>query len=465
MKNTYFDLIDQTFEFPQLGFGLNNNHLTFHGIPLMPVIERFGTPIKLTYIPKIGEQIERARQIFLKAIEDNNYPGKYNYCYCTKSSHFQFVLREVMTHNGHLETSSAFDMEIVEQLYQKGLVTKQTYIICNGYKMPQYIKRIADFINNGFENIIPILDSMDELKQYYSYVWKPFKIGIRIAAEEEPNFQFYTSRLGVRYRDILEYYRQHIKGDPRVELKMLHFFINTGIKDEVYYWSELQKCISLYCELKKECPELDSFDIGGGFPVPNSLRWDYDYEYMAGEIVRNIKEGCDKQNVPVPDLFSEFGKYTVAESGCTIYKVISEKHQNDSEKWFMLDSSIITTLPDTWGIGQKFILLAVNNWDREYQRVNLGGLTCDSQDYYNSEVHDNQVFLPKLNGEPLYVGFFHTGAYQESLGGYGGIQHCLIPHPKHILVDRLPDGQLTYRIYSEEQTPDSMMKILGYQGA
>ncbi len=60
------------------------------------------------------------------------------------------------------------------------------------------------------------------------------------------------------------------------------------------------------------------------------------------------------------------------------------------------------------------------------------------------------------------MGFFHTGAYQESLGGYGGIQHCLIPAPKHVIVDRLEDGTITTRLFAEEQEQDSMMTILGY---
>jgi arginine decarboxylase len=129
----------------------------------------------------------------------------------------------------------------------------------------------------------------------------------------------------------------------------------------------------------------------------------------------------------------------------------------------MEDSSFITTLPDTWGIKQKFILLAVNNWDKEYWRVNLGGLTCDSDDYYNMESVKNRVFMPMFErDQPLYVGFFHTGAYQESLGGYGGIQHCLVPAPKHVIIDRDENGEITTRLFAKEQSAKSMMKILGY---
>jgi arginine decarboxylase len=55
----------------------------------------------------------------------------------------------------------------------------------------------------------------------------------------------------------------------------------------------------------------------------------------------------------------------------------------------------ITNLPDVWALNQKYILLPINNWDSEYERVNLGGITCDGQDYYNQEAHMNSVFMPK----------------------------------------------------------------------
>lgn len=70
---------------------------------------------------------------------------------------------------------------------------------------------------------------------------------------------------------------------------MLHFFINTGIKDTAYYWNELSKCLNIYCELKAICPDLDSLNIGGGFPIKNSLDFSYDYEYLTEEIIAQIK--------------------------------------------------------------------------------------------------------------------------------------------------------------------------------
>jgi arginine decarboxylase len=463
-NNSYYDLVNQTFNFPQEDFKLVNGHLQYNGQDIKALIDKYGTPLKLSYLPKIGKQINKAKTMFAHAMKKHKYTGKYNYCYCTKSSHFSFVVEEALKHDIHLETSFAYDIDIIKKLYAKKKINKETFIICNGYKQKSYTQRIAGLLNSGFKNVIPILDNKEELKAYVKSVKVPFNLGIRVAAEEEPSFPFYTSRLGIRVKDILEFYVDKIEGNEhRFQLKMLHIFLNKGIKDDVYYWSELNKVINLYCQLRKICPELDSINIGGGFPIKHSLGFEYDYQFMINEIVRNIKTACIKNKVPMPNIFTEFGSYTVGESMAHIYSVVGQKMQNDRETWYMIDSSFITTLPDTWGIGEKFLMLPINKWDNEYQRVVLGGMTCDSHDYYDSEEHINEVFLPKIgDGEPLHVGFFHTGAYQDQISGYGGIKHCLIPSPKHIIIGYDKNGKLTDWVYAKEQTAQSMLRILGY---
>lgn len=463
MKNKYVDLIEQTFDFPTEEFKVIEDELYFNDIPMMDIIKQYGTPVKLTYLPKISKQIQKAKRLFNVAIAKADYDGEYHFCYCTKSSHFSFVIEEALKNDAHIETSSAFDINIIEQLQEEGKFAKDNYIICNGFKRPQYIENIINLVENDFVNTIPIIDNMAEIDLYDEGMTKKCKLGIRIAAEEEPRFEFYTSRLGVRYNDIVPFYEARIKNNPKFELKMLHFFINTGIRDNAYYWNELQKCVNVYCDLKKICPELDSLNIGGGFPIKNSLSFDFDYEYMAEEIVAQIKTICERNEVPEPDIFTEFGSFTVGESGAVLYSIIDQKRQNDREVWNMIDSSFMTTLPDTWAAHQRFILLAINNWDKEYERVFLGGLTCDSQDYYNSEAHANAIFLPKIaKGDTQYIGLFHTGAYQESIGGYGGVQHCLIPAPKHIIIDVDEEGEYTTKLFGKEQSYKAMLKILGY---
>ena len=464
MNTKYKDLIEQTFEFPQEEFQTNNGNLSFHDIDLSQLIEQYGTPLKFTYLPKISENINRAKNWFDTAIKNQDYKGKYHYAYCTKSSHFKYVLEEALKNNIHIETSSAVDIDIVKSLKKDGKLNDNTYVLCNGFKRDKYISNIVSLIDNGHTNCIPIIDNYEELNLLLDETKSKFKVGIRIASEEEPKFEFYTSRLGIGYKNIVSFYEREIENNPQIELKILHFFINTGIKDNAYYWNELLKCISVYIELKKVCPTLNSLNIGGGFPIKNSLAFEYDYQYMIEEIINQIKMACDDAEVDVPDIFTEFGSFTVGEAGGAIYEVLYQKKQNDRERWNMINSSFITTLPDSWAINKRFILLPINKWNKQYERVLLGGLTCDSDDYYNSEQHINAIYLPIYEKEkPLYIGFFNTGAYQETIGGFGGLQHCLIPHPKHILIDRNDIGEITTKLFKEQQKSEELLSILGYE--
>ncbi len=464
MKNKYIDLIEQTFEFPTDEYKVVDDDLYWNEIPLMDIIKQYGTPLRLTYLPRISNQIQKAKIMFNVAMAKTNYNADYHYCYCTKSSHFSFVLEEVLKNDTHIETSSAFDINLLEALVESGALKNDRFIVCNGFKRPAYIENIVSLVASGFNNVIPVLDNKYELDKYIEAgLDRPLNLGIRIASEEEPKFEFYTSRLGIRYNDIIPYYLEKIKDNSLFSMKMLHFFINTGIKDTAYYWNELSKAVNLYCELKKICPELDSLNIGGGFPVKNSLEFNYDYEYMAEEIVAQIKAICVQNDVPEPDIFTEFGSFTVGESGAMLYSIVHQKQQNDRELWNMIDSSFMTTLPDTWAISQRYVLLAVNNWGSNYQRVHLGGLTCDSQDFYNAEAHSNAIFLPKIvDGREQFIGLFNIGAYQESLSGYGGIQHCMIPSPKHVIIDLDESGEYFTKLFAKEQSYKSMLKILGY---
>ena len=87
MKDKYIDLIEQTFDFPQDEFSVEDNELNFHDIPLMELIKQYGTPLKITYLPKISQQINRAKRMFNVAKEPFFLPS---FLYC----HFDTLIRK-----------------------------------------------------------------------------------------------------------------------------------------------------------------------------------------------------------------------------------------------------------------------------------------------------------------------------------------------------------------------------------
>jgi len=121
---------------------LNNaGTLMWNGLDLMPIVKEYGTPLRMTYLPKIDENIQRARRMFHVAMAKVDYDAEYHYCYCTKSNHFSFVMERVLDNGVHMETSSAFDINIVRKMKAKGLLTDDQFVVCTDTK-PQLILRI-----------------------------------------------------------------------------------------------------------------------------------------------------------------------------------------------------------------------------------------------------------------------------------------------------------------------------------
>jgi len=70
MNNTYTDLVKQTFHFPQEGFDITDDgDLHFNGLDLKYLINKYGTPMKLTYLPKNRNADKQGKKMFEHAIK------------------------------------------------------------------------------------------------------------------------------------------------------------------------------------------------------------------------------------------------------------------------------------------------------------------------------------------------------------------------------------------------------------
>ena len=114
-----------------------------------------------------------------------------------------------------METSSAFDINIINNLINEGLITKENYILCNGFKRDGYIDGIADLVNRGYDRCMPIIDNYEEINLFDQKIKGNYNIGIRIASEEDPRSEFYTSRLGIGYKNIVPFYNREIKDNKK----------------------------------------------------------------------------------------------------------------------------------------------------------------------------------------------------------------------------------------------------------
>jgi arginine decarboxylase len=141
-------------------------------------------------------------------------------------------------------------------------------------------------------------------------------------------------------------------------------------------------------------------------------------------------------------------------------EIIDELNEKLAEKLFV-NFSLFQSLPDVWGIDQIFPIMPINGLHRPLnRRAVIQDITCDSDGridrYVDGQGIETTLPLPAdVPGEPLLMGFFMTGAYQEILGD----MHNLFGDTHSVDVSANPEGG--YSI-SEPIRGDTVAKVLQY---
>jgi arginine decarboxylase len=135
-------------------------------------------------------------------------------------------------------------------------------------------------------------------------------------------------------------------------------------------------------------------------------------------------------------------------------KRINERTQ---EK-YLANFSIFQSLPDFWGLGQRFPVMPITHLNKAPTRsATIWDITCDSDGEieFNKQ---NPLYLHDvdLNKEEYYLGFFLVGAYQEILG----MKHNLFSYPNEATIEFDEDGnyQIT-EIYGTQTLNDILIDL------
>ena len=121
----------------------------------------------------------------------------------------------------------------------------------------------------------------------------------------------------------------------------------------------------------------------------------------------------------------------------------------------------MTSLPNTWALGEEFLILPINLIENKQISIRIAGNTCDGDDVYYYQSHD-ELRLPIIKeNQTLYVGVFGMGAYQEILSGIGGVHHCLNREENDLIIFK-KNGKLKNYFVRNAQSFGSIKKRLLY---
>lgn len=421
------------------------------------------SPLEVIYLPVIRRRIAQMQQIFAEVSAEIGYNGRFFYTYASKANAAEEIIRTTLGTGAHHEMSSPIDVNIAHHMIQRGLLTTDRLVICNGFKPAgsTYADNIIH-LKQEHEQVIPVIEDLGEIAPFLSSGLS-FDVGLRQKSYgrniNEAEMEAANSRFGL---DLAQLWKaaDYIAAAPNLNLKLYHFMVGSQLVDETAFLSYLKPGVELYARLRQRYPTLHIFDFGGGMPVPMTLNFTFDYYGFVRMLLQALQETCARYNVPEPDVMGEFGRYTTSEHGAHIFKVIMAKENESALPWYLINGSIMTSFPDSWALGEHFIVLPLTHLDKPFQQVQLGGMTCDSDDVYPPKSSQSPLYLP-VETEDLYIGFFSIGAYQEMLGGVRGSKHCVLPEAYELIVDRHEDGRYLFDILPG-QTPEDVLRNLGY---
>ncbi len=446
---------------------IKDNVLYYKDINLFELVKKYKAPLEVAYTPMITEKINYLKNLFREKIAKYNYPSKYNYAYATKANYYSEVVLTALNDVDMLETSSAYDIDIILKLAKDGYLKKGYTIICNGFKNDKYIDTLKELLDMGI-NVMPIIENEKEFELLSALSGYNINVGLRYNSDFESrliknsfeNEEEFDNRFGFDKENCFTMAKK-IKKCSNLNLKVLHFHFGGSITSISNYLKGFSNILSHYCELKKICPTLEYFDFGGGFPIKYSLTYSFDYDALVDGMIRIAKDTCEQHKIDAPQLIGEHGRFTVADHSFYIYKIDFAKVQN-LKNWYIINGSLMNMAPDIWGIQQDFTILPVNLFENECIPVCLGGETCDPDDRYFLNDSNVKLFMPTIKDkQELYIAIFSVGAYQEIISGIGGLHHCLIPEGNELIIfDK--DGEHQFIEMKKEKESKKIYNLLDY---
>lgn len=450
-----------------------NGRLYLEGVDLAQVLvgggvdqglgRQLGSPLEIVYLPIIREKVRRMQQVFDEAIAEIGYPGRFHYAYASKANTAEEVVLAALQGGANYEMSSRTDVDIARIMKAAGLLTDDRMVIANGFKPEgsEYARNLIR-LKAQHEKVIPVVDDLGELAPLIESGLS-FDVGLRQKCygkhHDESEMDATNSRFGLKLADMWAA-ADMINVAPNLDLKLYHAMVGSQITDEGAFVQRLLPTIDTYARLRQRHSSLSIFDFGGGVPAPLTLDFQFDYKTFARLLLRALGDVCHRHNVPPPDVMGEFGRYTATEQGAHLFKVVTVKENGSRYPWYIVDGSLMTSFPDTWALGEHFIVLPLNHLDKPFRRVQLGGITCDSDDVYPPKPSQSPLFLP-VETRDLYIGFFSIGAYQEMLGGVRGTKHCSLPEATELIIDCDSVGKHRFHVMSGQSTED-VLRNLGY---
>ena len=333
------------------------------------------TPLLLRFPQLLESQVKSLCNAFRKAISEYGYSKQYRPVFPIKVNQHRFVVQEL------LEAGWKYNLGIEggskpELLGALALDTPpESLLICNGFKDMAYLSN-AILAQKIGKNVIVVVEKPYELEHLIQIVKdrgvKP-SIGFRVRLNSKGSGKWeksggVTSKFGLSTAQLLEGIQELKRARLLDSLKMFHFHIGSQITEIRRLKNAIKEAARVYAKARKMGVDIEYLNVGGGLGVDydgsrtsSDASVNYTVQEYANDVVYTIKDVCENENVPEPDIVSESGRAMTAYHSVLIIDVRAEISARTAQKLKLAPK-------DPQVIGDLFFILknmTVKNY-REY---------------------------------------------------------------------------------------------------
>ncbi|WP_088329352.1 biosynthetic arginine decarboxylase [Lacimicrobium sp. SS2-24] len=295
-------------------------------------------PVVVRFHDILRSQVALLNQTFRQCIGEAEYKGAYKGVYPVKVNQMREVVEEIVDagapYDYGLEAGSKAELLTVLSFE----TTENSLTILNGYKDEEFM-RLALLGRKLGRNIIVVVEKYSELLSLVR-ISKELNIdpiiGVRSKMTVKGKGKWESSggdraKFGLTIAEIInaaKYLQEQGLGHC---LKLLHFHIGSQLTDIRSVKDAVAEGGRIYAELRNMGVDLQYVDVGGGLGVDydgtqstsDSSR-NYSMQEYVADVVYGMKEVCDLEGVPHPNLVSESGRAITAHHSCVITQIVGE---------------------------------------------------------------------------------------------------------------------------------------------
>ncbi|KXS34114.1 MAG: arginine decarboxylase [Idiomarina sp. T82-3] len=309
------------------------------------IAEGIELPAVIRFHDILRSQVEIINETFNKCIEEAEYKGQYCGVFPIKVNQMREVVEEIMDagepYNYGLEAGSKPELMAV-MAYNDN---PEALTVLNGYKDKDYLT-LALLGRQLKRKMIIVVEKFSELEMLIPLAKQlgvePM-IGLRSKMMVRSSGKWAGSsgdraKFGLSIAEILNAIERLREEDMLHCAKLLHFHIGSQLSDIRKIKEAVSEGARLYAKLVQEGVELEYLDIGGGLGIDydgtssttDSSR-NYSTEEYVADVVWGIKQVCDLENVPHPNIVSESGRAMTAHHSCVVSNIVGEVNPSGTD--------------------------------------------------------------------------------------------------------------------------------------